>query len=176
MVLIQNVNTEMQMSFSSLKDANNYIEDCEHPKDWFLIEVFYCDGSGYNGEKSGFVVTDDLGQPIFKEFTILHRTNNECEYLAVIKACELALFENATIFTDSQLVVSQLLGDFEVNKPHLIPYYQRLKQLTTKKLLNVRWIARNKNKAGIYIEKYENRKSIHPSSVKQIKENIRNFL
>lgn len=59
-------------------------------------------------------------------------TNNIAEYQALIKALELASkFTNdeLTCILDSELVVKQLLGEYKVRNPHLIPLFLKVQKL-----------------------------------------------
>lgn len=56
-------------------------------------------------------------------------TNNVAEYKAVIKALECAMGHcrwEAVHYSDSQLVVKQINGDFRVTKPHLKPLLEEV--------------------------------------------------
>ncbi len=59
-------------------------------------------------------------------------TNNEAEYRGVIRALEICA-ENADdetcVFSDSLLVVNQVLGIFEVRKANLVPLHARATKL-----------------------------------------------
>jgi ribonuclease HI len=59
-------------------------------------------------------------------------TNNIAEYEALIKALELAsryTKEELTCFLDSELVVNQLLGKYQVRNPHLFPLFLKVQKL-----------------------------------------------
>lgn len=77
-------------------------------------------------------------------------TNNQAEYtgalLGLRKAIELGL-QNIELAGDSQLVLLQLAGDWEVKTPHLHPLWQEAQALL-KKLDNhkLSWIPRAENK------------------------------
>ncbi len=59
-------------------------------------------------------------------------TNNQAEYRAIIAALEKAItlgVKYADVNSDSELVVKQINGKYQVKKPALKPLYQRVKQL-----------------------------------------------
>lgn len=59
-------------------------------------------------------------------------TNNVAEYEALIKALELAskfTQEEITCVLDSELVVKQLLGEYKVKNPGLIPLFLKVQKL-----------------------------------------------
>ncbi|MFQ6614515.1 MAG: ribonuclease HI family protein [Fidelibacterota bacterium] len=58
-----------------------------------------------------------------------HKTNNEAEYLALIRGIELARdlnIDSLQIFADSELVVRQINGIYKVKHPNMIPLYRRV--------------------------------------------------
>ncbi|VVB83319.1 Ribonuclease HI [uncultured archaeon] len=59
-------------------------------------------------------------------------TNNIAEYEALIKALELATRftdDEITCVLDSELVVKQLLGEYKVRNPHLLPLFLKVQKL-----------------------------------------------
>ncbi len=59
-------------------------------------------------------------------------TNNIAEYEALIKALELASTytdDELTCFLDSELVVKQLLGEYRVKDPKLLPLFLKVQKL-----------------------------------------------
>jgi ribonuclease HI len=59
-------------------------------------------------------------------------TNNIAEYQALIKALELAsnfTDDELTCFLDSELVVKQLLGEYKVKDPKLLPLFLKVQKL-----------------------------------------------
>lgn len=78
----------------------------------------------------GIVVKDQSGKTIESVGThIGQKTNNEAEYQAVIDALKLAKlrgFDDVTILTDSNLVYSQIKGDYKVKEKSLRPYFDQV--------------------------------------------------
>ncbi|MBS3094400.1 ribonuclease HI family protein [Candidatus Pacearchaeota archaeon] len=59
-------------------------------------------------------------------------TNNIAEYEALIKALELASTytnDELTCFLDSELIVKQLLGEYRVKDPKLLPLFLKVQKL-----------------------------------------------
>ena len=59
-------------------------------------------------------------------------TNNVAEYLALIKALEIAskhTKDEITCVLDSELVVRQLLGEYNVKNPELLKLFQKVQKL-----------------------------------------------
>lgn len=78
-------------------------------------------------------------------------TNNICEYLAIIDALTTTKLkhedvEAITVFTDSQLVVKQLSGEFKVKSDNIKIVYEDLKESISqyKIPVEVLWVTRNK--------------------------------
>lgn len=80
---------------------------------------------------AGFVLLDSDGRFLEKNAVFLgKKTNNEAEYHAVINALSAAKKHGAhrvCIFSDSQLVIRQLRGEYRVKKPALRVLYARVR-------------------------------------------------
>lgn len=82
-------------------------------------------------------------------------TNNIAEYMAMIKAIEVAnevddLYVNdldITIHGDSKLVIEQMNGNWKVKSAHLKSYYNQAKELVlyNRNPIKFRWIPRERN-------------------------------
>ena len=108
----------------------------------------WCDG-GNNKVGEYCVITEKGKKYKYKEKRC---TNNIMEYKAMLKALELAQ-EGDVIFSDSQLVIRQLLGWWEVRQDHLKQLHQKCKDIMSFKKVKIRLIPRNGNKAGKELEK-----------------------
>ena len=83
-----------------------------------------------------------------------HTTNNEAEYAGIIRALEaLNAFvegQKVVIHSDSQLMVEQLNGNYEVKTPTLVPLYERaydlLAELSDKGAVEIVHVRREFNK------------------------------
>ena len=77
-------------------------------------------------------------------------TNNQAEYRAVIAALEEAIRRGARrveLYSDSELVVKQLKGDYRVKKAALRPLYQSVVRLAGRlDSFRISYIPRSKNK------------------------------
>jgi len=78
-------------------------------------------------------------------------TNNEAEYLAVLRAVELAAefqYRGVRVRTDSQLVVNQLNGEYAINQPHLYKLAQKIKKKAQglTEGFSILWTSRESNK------------------------------
>jgi ribonuclease HI len=108
------------------------IDDCRM---WSL----YCDGAcrGNPGPAgAGFVLYDGKEEPRARESHYLgETTNNVAEYQALIlglnKALELGV-QNLAVFSDSELMVRQLNGQYQVKKPHLLPLWHEARKALQK--------------------------------------------
>jgi ribonuclease HI len=77
-------------------------------------------------------------------------TNNVAEYAGLLDALELAADEGATeleIISDSLLLVKQMLGEYRVKHPNLIPLHQKARVAARKfKRFSIRHTLRAGNK------------------------------
>lgn len=101
--------------------------------------VVYADGAsrGNPGRAGiGIVVTDEKGN-ILKEHSeyLGVRTNNQAEYLAMIRALEIAWemgAEEVELISDSQLLVRQLTGEYRTKNPELKKLQRILRERASK--------------------------------------------
>lgn len=110
----------------------------------------YIDGSGFNGRESKYAVVFEDGKIIKEKFTE-KRTNNEMEYEALIRALQFAE-KGDIIYTDSQLVVGQVMKGWRITKEHLFPLAMKAKKLRNEKHIPIIWIPRKENLAGNILE------------------------
>lgn len=114
------------------------------------MPTFYCDGSQTRicytcpDEKIRKVI------PLPQKATV-----NEAEYLAIIAALEAALakgFETVDIFSDSQLAIRQLNGEYATRQPRLAELGDQVWDITEKFYeVTFTWLPRWKNPAGIIL-------------------------
>nr|XP_016435310.1 PREDICTED: uncharacterized protein LOC107761586 [Nicotiana tabacum] len=128
----------------------DFLADHPIPDDWKLtdelldedtmvIEVqppwkMYFDGATHReGAGGGVVFVTSQGEVMPYSFTLTqHCTNNVAEYQALILGLEMAVDMRQLqlhIFGDSELVINQLLGSYEVKKPELRRYYDYAQKL-----------------------------------------------
>jgi ribonuclease HI len=101
---------------------------------------FVVEGPGLRYEDRGLAV------PPFHE----RATNNVAEYVAAIYALEWLLgtrYDGEVVLEgDSQLVIRQMTGEYEVKAEHLRPYRERLLQLASRfRRVEYRWVPREEN-------------------------------
>ncbi|MHC4242906.1 MAG: phosphoribosylglycinamide formyltransferase [Planctomycetota bacterium] len=116
--------------------------------------VAYIDG-GSRGNPgpaaAGFTLADSSGtQLVGKGFFLGQATNNVAEYTSFLKALEAAKqidVEQLTVFSDSQLLVRQINGQYKVKSELIRPLFQQaVKLLSGFKSCQVKHIPREKNK------------------------------
>jgi ribonuclease HI len=116
----------------------------------------YIDGAsscnpGHAG--AGFVVYDELGNEIWRDSAYLgEMTNNMAEYEAMVRALVKATksdVRNVFIYSDSLLVVNQVLGTYKVKNNTLQKYAEQVKGLIrTFDHFAVQYIPREENKVA----------------------------
>jgi ribonuclease HI len=82
-------------------------------------------------------IQDPSRRDIYHSFSLQKEecSNNEAEYVALIFGLLLALsmdIGNLLAYGDSQLIVRQINGIYEVHKPELVPYYKVVQRLMNK--------------------------------------------
>ena len=114
---------------------------------------------------AGFVLTDTSGSRLQAEAFFLGRTtNNVAEYTAIIKALEAAKQmggKRVTVFSDSELLVRQLNGQYKVKSEQIRPLFRQAVALIDEfESCKVRHIAREKNEeADELVNRALNRRS-----------------
>jgi phosphoribosylglycinamide formyltransferase-1 len=116
--------------------------------------IVYTDG-GSRGNPgpaaASFVLTDPTGtQLAAKAFFIERTTNNIAEYTGVVKALEAAKQIGAKellVFSDSELLVKQVNGEYKVKNEHIRPLFrQTIDLLGEFRSWEIRHLTRDKNK------------------------------
>ncbi len=111
----------------------------------------WVDGSGWNGKESKYCVAFEDGK-VIKEIIKEEKTNNVMEYMALIKSLEVCNEEDE-IFTDSKLVVEQVMERWKIKKEHLFPFVMKARKLLKEKNCSLTWVSREENVAGHLLEK-----------------------
>ena len=103
------------------------------------INVYTDGGSRGNPGISGYglVVTNVQGQTIYQESKFLGiKTNNEAEYLSFIAAltwvknhCDDLGIDSIDFYSDSQLIIRQIKGQYKVKAKNLLPLFNSVKSL-----------------------------------------------
>jgi ribonuclease HI len=84
----------------------------------------------------GVYVTTAEGEPVAELYGYLGRaSNNVAEYQALIHALQYALAQGAAqvrVFSDSELVVRQIGGQYRVKHPDMLPLYRQASLLLSR--------------------------------------------
>ncbi len=116
--------------------------------------IAYIDG-GSRGNPgpaaAGFTLTDSAGSHLQAKALFIGRaTNNVAEYTALVKALEAAKrigAEQLTVFSDSELLVRQINGQYKVKSEQIRPLFQQALDLLGQfNSWKVRHVTRDKNK------------------------------
>ena len=116
--------------------------------------IAYTDG-GSRGNPgpaaAGFILTDSDGTQLqAKAFFIGRNTNNVAEYTGVVKALEAAIKIGAKrliVFSDSQLLVRQINGEYKVKSEQIRPLFQQAVEMLGRfENWKVQYVCREKNK------------------------------
>lgn len=116
------------------------------------MTTWFCDAMGWDGTCSGVYIMNSKNGALC-EVWVEKYTSNQLEYMALIATLEMAE-EGDIIFSDSQLVVKQLLGEYEVRNEGLKPLHDEAKELYDSKMVKVTWCPRSENKAGVEVSKH----------------------
>ncbi|MEM1659413.1 MAG: ribonuclease HI family protein [Candidatus Jordarchaeales archaeon] len=105
-----------------------------------MVKVFVDGASRGNPGPAGigFVIIDSGGRILERRGRYVGvATNNQAEYLALIEALEACIKAGASrveVFSDSELLVKQMKGEYRVRNPHLIALHRKAREL--EKLFN----------------------------------------
>ncbi|XP_075074360.1 uncharacterized protein LOC142161965 [Nicotiana tabacum] len=109
-------------------------------EDAMIIEIqppwkMYFDGAAHReGAGTGIMFITSQGEVLTYSFTLTQRcSNNVAEYQTLILGLEMAVDIKQLqlqVFGDSNLVINQILGSYEVKKLELVPYYKYAQRLT----------------------------------------------
>jgi len=84
-------------------------------------------------------------------------TNNQAEYLALIRGLEIALqrkISKVEMLSDSELLVKQIKGEYRIRSKNLISLHKKAKELISRfDSFEMRWIPREQNLAGRLLAK-----------------------
>ena len=122
-----------------------------------MPNIFYCDGSGFNGEVAEYAVADETGHIILRETFHQPYTNNDMEFesvIAALKTCN----DDDIIYADSLLVVNSLNTEkklkktWNISSPNLVPRHKEATEILKTKKVHILWKRRNYNLAGKVFE------------------------
>ncbi|MEK6976874.1 MAG: ribonuclease HI family protein [Candidatus Hydrothermarchaeota archaeon] len=117
---------------------------------------FYIDGGVRShqtpGKRRGFIAVVYGNKKVVE--AVGGVTNNQAEYLALIRALELARGEaDVEILSDSELLVRQMKGEYAVRNQNLVPLHRKAKELVRGfEHFTVQWVPRGENLAGKVLE------------------------
>lgn len=111
--------------------------------------IYYTDGYTNNKECGYLILSENI--EIHNNYEHKKYTCNECEYLGMLETLKICN-ENSIIYSDSQLVVNQLTKNWKCNFDHLRILRDKCKEILSAKKVTIKWIPREKNKAGKRIE------------------------
>ena len=124
--------------------------------------IIYADGSGRNvistviDGKNDSLLIEDVN--VLDNGDYLGFTHNEVEYIAVRRAIGRIYNDNIPniVYSDSQLIVMQLNNKYKIKEPRLKYQFDMINKLLMVKKIDVVfcWIKRDKNLAGIALDKY----------------------
>lgn len=83
----------------------------------------------------GIVALDECGKIYKQKEKIGKTTNNVAEYTALIKGLNLLLKANVkevNCFSDSELMVKQLNGEYKIKSSNLIPLFEEVERLSSR--------------------------------------------
>ncbi|RMG57840.1 MAG: reverse transcriptase-like protein [Deltaproteobacteria bacterium] len=100
---------------------------------------------------AGFILTDEGGEVLARKSRYLgEATNNEAEYRALLDGLKEAFRRGITeleIFSDSELVVSQIRGTYRVKAANLKPLYEEALRLISRfRSVKIFHVPREKNR------------------------------
>ena len=121
-----------------------------------MVKNIYVDGSGWNGKRSGFCIYMEGREPII-QFTEEEYTNNDMEYSALLRSLDFAN-DGDIIYSDSQLVVNQILGNWKINEIKFIKLAHDIYNILIGNNIRLEWVPRAQNIAGNILEKEVKRK------------------
>ena len=119
--------------------------------------VYYVDGFTIKSNPSkiggGFTVVDEAGKLIHRQEYRRWFTNNEGELQGIYFAAQLAK-RGDTIFTDSQIARNWVLRGNSGGRPDLRHVAGQAQFWVSDKRLQLRWVRRDQNLAGVWNEQY----------------------
>mgnify|MGYP002405542184 CR=1 FL=1 len=129
-----------------------------------MINKIYFDGGS---ALHMICIYDKNRNQFFTEKIDTPRTNNELEYLALMKAIKYAnnyynSLNKVLFLGDSELIIKQMTGENKITKSHLKKLYNEIiEEINLASLINFesnfKWIPRSENMAGVVLEKMLNK-------------------
>lgn len=104
----------------------------------------------------GAIIEDEMGRPVVELSDYLGKqTNNYAEYSGLLAALNYATkhgFTAMKIYSDSELMVKQILGEYKVNNPSLkILHAQAMKTIEGLEAFEIRHVRREENREADWL-------------------------
>jgi ribonuclease HI len=116
-------------------------------------------GHQFKDRRIGFIALVLNDEEIVEE--VGEVTNNQAEYLALIKALEIAIqrkIPRVKVLSDSELLVKQMKDLYKVRSENLLSLYKKAKELSFKlDSFEMQFIPRKQNLAGKLLSSRSNR-------------------
>ena len=114
----------------------------------------WTDGAGSHSpqQKARYCVVFEDGSEIVEDLPP-GTTNNQAEYAGLLRALRDMRSRGAEIFTDSRLLVGQVVEGWRVNAPHLREPVSEAQRSLRERGTTLTWIPREKNRAGKVLER-----------------------
>lgn len=116
------------------------------------VEIYVDGASSSNPGKAGIGVILKVGNEAVESISkpIGDATNNVAEYTALIEGLKLALqkgYKKIKVYSDSELIVKQIKGDYKVKNKDLLNLYGQVKRLESQfEKIEIEHINRENNK------------------------------
>lgn len=115
-----------------------------------VFNVFTDGASRGNPGDAGIGVVIYDGDDLVEEFSeyLGKKTNNEAEYLALIKGLERLKEHNpqkANLFADSEFLIKQVKGEYKVKAQNIKPLHEKVMSLISGMQINFHWVPREDN-------------------------------
>ncbi len=147
--IIKDIKLNKIFKVKSQEESERFFEEYEEPNNLLVVEVMYSDGSGWNGNVSGYAYGPHDNIKI--EWTKKAYTNNEAEYLGLLFAVRKAE-DFGHICLDSSLVYNHVIGRWVCNLQRLAVMKVEIQEIIKKKNITLEWRRREYNIAGKAIE------------------------
>ena len=133
--------------------------------------VAYVDGGSHGNPGPsgiGVVIEVPVGDPIRIAKWIGHQDNNVAEYVALLEALQHALSLNAKtlhVFSDSQVVVRQMTGEYACRSPRLYSLHWTCRKLARSLRFSIAHIPREHNSEANHLANHAVRQRTTPADV-----------
>ena len=112
----------------------------------------FVDGSG---DGHICIIKEEENKPIIEKHPV--KSNHESEWQALFRGLNhITSYDWYVIFSDSELIVRQFIGEFKTTKPRMRNWKQKCRRYINSPGLNIQihWIQKHENPAAKYLKKY----------------------